>query len=182
MARKGQAAGRAVHAEDGDRVGSLVAAVEEAAGRIEGEAARIVAACPFLADVRQSGRRTPTEKMRCCRAGGCRRTRSGRRRRPGSPSRSCCRRNRAAASKSSAAASSRPDERRSRRARSWSLPPGSNRASAHSGGSRNDAVRLPAQTQTEGGIVRRQHAALDRRSFQMKILSKPKVGVQHETA
>ena len=62
MAGEREAAGPAVHAEDGDVSAALIAAVEEPAGRVEGEAARVVAARPFLADVRQrpSG---PTEKI-----------------------------------------------------------------------------------------------------------------------
>ena len=50
MAGEGEAAGLAIHAEDGDVVAPLIAAVEELAGGIEVEAARIVPARPFLAD------------------------------------------------------------------------------------------------------------------------------------
>ena len=63
VAGEGEAAGLAVHPEDGDVVAALVAAVQEPAGRVEGEAARIVAARPFLADVASACRPAPTEKI-----------------------------------------------------------------------------------------------------------------------
>ena len=53
MAGEGQAALFAVHAEDGEVVGALIAGVKEPAGGVEIEAARIVAARPFLPDVSQ---------------------------------------------------------------------------------------------------------------------------------
>ena len=48
MAGEFEAAGLAIHAEDGDAVGSLIAAIEEPAGGVEVEAARIVPSCPFF--------------------------------------------------------------------------------------------------------------------------------------
>src|SRR4051812_9310004 len=51
VAGEREAAGLAVDAEDGHVVAALVAAVEEAAGRIKGETAWVVAARPFLADI-----------------------------------------------------------------------------------------------------------------------------------
>ena len=43
----------AIHAEGGDIVCTLVAAIKEPASRIEIEAARVVAAGPFLGDERE---------------------------------------------------------------------------------------------------------------------------------
>ena len=42
MVGEGEAAGFAIHTKDGDVVPALIATVEELAGRLEGEAARIV--------------------------------------------------------------------------------------------------------------------------------------------
>ena len=53
MAGEVESAGLAVHAEHGDVVTSLIAAIEELAGGVEVEAARIVSACPFLPDIGQ---------------------------------------------------------------------------------------------------------------------------------
>lgn len=53
VAGKGQAARLAIHAEDGDVVGALIAGVEESTGWIEIEAAGIIPARPFLTDVGQ---------------------------------------------------------------------------------------------------------------------------------
>src|SRR5207248_3858153 len=53
MAGELEAAGPAIHPEDGDVVATLVAAVEEAAGGVEGEATGIVPPRPLLPDVRQ---------------------------------------------------------------------------------------------------------------------------------
>ena len=53
MAGEGEAAGLAIHPEDGDVVAALIAAIEELAGGVEVEAARIVPARPFFADERQ---------------------------------------------------------------------------------------------------------------------------------
>ena len=108
MAGEREAAGLAIHPEDGDVVAALIAAVEEPAGGVEVEAARIIAPRPFFAR-RTSGRRSGRRRRsRCCRAAGCPRRRIARRPRPGSRSRSCCRRTRAAGWRSSAAAISRP--------------------------------------------------------------------------
>src|SRR5262245_18010338 len=51
MAGELEAAGLAIHAEDGDVVTALIAAAEELTGGIEGETARIIAPGPFLPDV-----------------------------------------------------------------------------------------------------------------------------------
>ena len=173
MAGEGEAAGLAIHAEDGDVVAALVAAVEEPAGRVEGEAARIVPARPFLADERQARRRGRRRRSRCCRAAGCRRRRTARRRRPGSRSRSCCRRTRAAGWRSSAARSSAPSRRRSRTARWSSLPPGWSRTSGRWGGNGNAAARRRAAarpTADRSGSARRFCSS----NFQTKILSRPR--------
>src|SRR5713226_502219 len=53
MAGEVEAAGFAVHTEHGDVVTSLIAAIEELAGGVETEAARIVPACPFFPDICQ---------------------------------------------------------------------------------------------------------------------------------
>ncbi len=53
MAREGQAARLAIHAKDREAVAPLIAHIKEPAGGIEVEAARIVAARPFLSDVSQ---------------------------------------------------------------------------------------------------------------------------------
>ena len=50
MAGEVEAAGFAIHTEDGDVVAALIAAIEELAGGVEVEAARIVSARPFFAD------------------------------------------------------------------------------------------------------------------------------------
>ena len=62
VAGEGEAAGLAIHPEDGDVVAALVAAVEEPAGRVEGETARVIPARPFFADVCQPPSE-PTEKI-----------------------------------------------------------------------------------------------------------------------
>lgn len=53
MAGEFQASGLAIDLEDGDAVGSLVATVEELAGGVEAEAARIIAAGPLFLEERQ---------------------------------------------------------------------------------------------------------------------------------
>ena len=53
MAGEVEAAGFAIHTEDGDVVTSLIATVEELAGGIEAKAARIVPARPFFPDKSQ---------------------------------------------------------------------------------------------------------------------------------
>ena len=50
---KVEAAAVAIHAEGGDVVTPLIAAIEEVAGGVEVEAPRIVPACPFFADMLQ---------------------------------------------------------------------------------------------------------------------------------
>src|SRR5262249_21582874 len=50
MAGEVEAAGFAIHPEDGDVVTSLIATIEDPAGGVEVEAARIVPACPFFPD------------------------------------------------------------------------------------------------------------------------------------
>ena len=54
LTRERQPAARPIHAKDGNGVGSLVGAVQEPPRWIEGEAARIVSARPFFADIRQA--------------------------------------------------------------------------------------------------------------------------------
>jgi hypothetical protein len=53
IAREDQFAGRLVHLKDCDVVSSLITAVQEVSGRIKVKAARIIATCPFVGDVRQ---------------------------------------------------------------------------------------------------------------------------------
>ena len=53
MASEVEAASFTSHTEDGDIVASLIAAIEELAGRVEVEASWVVAACPFLPNKRQ---------------------------------------------------------------------------------------------------------------------------------
>ena len=53
MAGEAQAARCAVHTEHGDVVIALIAAIEELAGGVEVEAARIASACPFFPDTGQ---------------------------------------------------------------------------------------------------------------------------------
>ena len=53
MAGEVEAAGFAVRTEHGDVVTSLIAAIEELAGGVEVEAARIVPTCPFFPDICQ---------------------------------------------------------------------------------------------------------------------------------
>ncbi len=48
MAGEFEAAGLAIHPEDGNAVGALIATIEELAGGIEVEAARIIPSCPFF--------------------------------------------------------------------------------------------------------------------------------------
>ena len=50
MAREFEAAVLTTHLKDGDVVGSLIAAIEELARRVEVEAARIIPSCPFFPD------------------------------------------------------------------------------------------------------------------------------------
>ena len=50
MAGEVEAAGFAIHTENGDVVTSLIATIEELARGVEVEAARIVPACPFFPD------------------------------------------------------------------------------------------------------------------------------------
>jgi len=57
-AGKCKGTGLSIHAESGDRVGSLIAGIEEVPGRIEIEAAGIVAARPLFADEGQRSRFT----------------------------------------------------------------------------------------------------------------------------
>ena len=56
MAGELEAAGPAIDPEDGDVVAALIAAIEEPAGRIEIETARVVPAGPFLPDERERSR------------------------------------------------------------------------------------------------------------------------------
>lgn len=53
MAGEFETAGLAVHLEDGNVVGSLIAAEEELTRRVEIEAARVIASCPFFSDERK---------------------------------------------------------------------------------------------------------------------------------
>ena len=53
MAGEVEAAGLAVHPEHSDVVTSLIAAIQELAGGVEIEAARIIPACPFFPDIYQ---------------------------------------------------------------------------------------------------------------------------------
>src|SRR6266446_3119999 len=53
MAGEVEAAGFAVHTEHGDVVTALIAAIEELAGGVEVEAARIIPACPFFPEICQ---------------------------------------------------------------------------------------------------------------------------------
>ena len=53
MAGECEAAGLAIHLEDGDVVAALIAAVEELAGGVEVEAARIIPSRPFFPHVRE---------------------------------------------------------------------------------------------------------------------------------
>ncbi len=48
MAGEFEAAGPAIHLEDGDVVGTLIATVKVLASGIEVEAARIIPSCPFF--------------------------------------------------------------------------------------------------------------------------------------
>ncbi len=48
MAGEFEAAGLAIHLEDGDVVAALIATIEVLASRIEVEAARIIPSCPFF--------------------------------------------------------------------------------------------------------------------------------------
>src|SRR4051812_37992898 len=61
MAGEREAAGLAIHSEDRDVIAALVAAVEEPAGGVEGEATGIIPARPFLPDVRQLAVRADRE-------------------------------------------------------------------------------------------------------------------------
>jgi hypothetical protein len=54
MAGEFQAAGLAIHLEDGDVVAALIATIEELASGVEIEAARIIPPCPFFPDVREA--------------------------------------------------------------------------------------------------------------------------------
>ena len=53
MAGEVEAACFAIHTEDGDVVAPLIATIEELAGGVEVEAARVVPACPFFPDIGQ---------------------------------------------------------------------------------------------------------------------------------
>src|SRR5258708_10272254 len=53
MAGEVEAAGFAVHMEHSDIVTSLIATIEELAGGVEVETARVVSACPFFPDIGQ---------------------------------------------------------------------------------------------------------------------------------
>ena len=53
MAGEVEAAGLAIHLEDGDVVGSLIATKEELASGVEVEAARVIPSCPFFSDERK---------------------------------------------------------------------------------------------------------------------------------
>ena len=168
-----EGAGGAIHAEDGDRVAALIAAVEEPARRVEGETARIVPARPFLADERQAAVGAdgedpdavvqPVARVDEPPVGGDQDLgaeiaagKSGRQGGDRLPR-----------------ASSVPTRRRSRTARWSSLPPGSNRASGRWDGNGNAAVRLRAASETDGGSF---GASTPRWSsnFQTKILSSPR--------
>ena len=48
MAGEFETAGLAIHLKDGDVVTALIATIEELAGRVEVEAARIIPSCPFF--------------------------------------------------------------------------------------------------------------------------------------
>src|SRR5205814_2083259 len=61
LAGEGEAAGLAVHPEGGDVVRPLVAAVEEPAGRVEGEAPRVTPPRPLLPGVGQGAARPDGE-------------------------------------------------------------------------------------------------------------------------
>lgn len=50
MASELEATGRAIHTEDGDVVSTLIATIEELAGGVKVEAARVVSMCPFFPD------------------------------------------------------------------------------------------------------------------------------------
>ena len=56
-----QLSSRLVHFEGGEMVGTLIAAVQKAAGWIESEAARVIATRPFLGDVAQRAVRADGE-------------------------------------------------------------------------------------------------------------------------
>jgi len=62
LAGERQAAGARIDAESGDRIASLVAQVEIVARGVDIEAARVVASCPFLGDIRQLARRVDGEE------------------------------------------------------------------------------------------------------------------------
>src|SRR5262249_48103690 len=53
MAGEVEAPGLAVHAEHGDVVPALIATIEELAGGVDVETARVVPACPFFPDMGQ---------------------------------------------------------------------------------------------------------------------------------
>ena len=48
MAAECEAAGLAIHLENGDVIATLIAAIEELARGVEVEAARIIPSCPFF--------------------------------------------------------------------------------------------------------------------------------------
>ncbi len=53
MAGEFEAAGLAIHLEDGNVVGSLIATIKELASGVEIEAARIIPSCPFFPSERE---------------------------------------------------------------------------------------------------------------------------------
>ena len=53
MAGEFEAAGLAIHLEDGDVVGALIATIEVLASGVEVEAARIIPSCPFFPHERE---------------------------------------------------------------------------------------------------------------------------------
>ena len=160
-----QPAGLRVHAEHGDVVGPLVAAVEELARRVEGEAARIVAARPLVARRRSARRSAPTAKiadavvqpvagvdepavgrdedLRAEVAAG----EAGRQGRDGLPRRQAPARGVVVEA-----------------ARSSSLPPGSSRASGRSGWKWKCRGPSPGGSETSWWIAGREHAASRRRT------------------
>ena len=173
MAGEGEAAGLAIHAEDGDVVAALVAAVEEPAGGVEGEAAGIVPARPFFADERQAAVGAdgedpdavvqPVARVDEPPVGGDQDL--GAEVAAGKPGRQ--------GGDRLPRRSSAPSRRRSRTARRSSLPPGWNRASGRWGGNGNAAARLRAAarpTADRSGSARPSRSS----NFQTKILSRPR--------
>ena len=50
MTRKVEAPGLGIHSEYGEVVTSLITTIEKLAARVEVEAARVIATCPFITD------------------------------------------------------------------------------------------------------------------------------------